>query len=124
MRQALEPKAFIHGNYGRVVPVSSIVGSYSLSNTKHTIRDIHDILKSYYKVARKRFVDDVCKQAAAYHLVTGRDTPIGIFSPAFVTDLSTGELERIAGEGPTSRRRRIELQREIENLELGKQVLV
>lgn len=27
---------------------------------KHTVRDIHDILKSCYKVARKRCVDNVC----------------------------------------------------------------
>ena len=31
-----------------------------LSKMEHTVRDIHDILLSYYKLARKRFVDNVC----------------------------------------------------------------
>ena len=31
-----------------------------VGNMEHTVRDIHDILRSYYKVARKRFVDNVC----------------------------------------------------------------
>lgn len=28
-----------------------------MDNTKHMVQDIHDILKSYFIVARKRFVD-------------------------------------------------------------------
>lgn len=35
----------------------------------HTVQDIHGILESYYKVARKRFVDNVCMQAVDYYLV-------------------------------------------------------
>lgn len=52
-----------------------------LSNMEHTLRDIHDILKSYYKVARKRFVDNVCIRGTDCHLTTGPDTPLRIFSP-------------------------------------------
>ncbi|TVY17611.1 Interferon-induced GTP-binding protein Mx2 [Lachnellula arida] len=31
-----------------------------LSNEEYTVRDLHDTLEAYYKVARKRFVDAVC----------------------------------------------------------------
>ena len=111
--------------YGKnLVRISSIVSNHPLGNAEHTIRDLHDILKSYYKVARKRFVDDVCKQAADYHLVAGPDTPIKVFSPAFVIDLRPDQLESIAGEDLSTRRKRAELQQEINNLEMGRNVLI
>lgn len=34
-----------------------------MSNFTHTIQDLHDILQPYYKVARKRFVDNIYRQA-------------------------------------------------------------
>lgn len=37
--------------------------SINKANSEQTLEYIHDILKSYYKVARKRFVDVVCQQA-------------------------------------------------------------
>lgn len=93
------------------------------SNLDQTVCDLHDILKSYYKVARKRFVDVVCMQAADYYLVTGPDTPIKVFSPAFVYDLTEGQLENIAGEDAITKRKRAELTREIDSLEKGRKLL-
>lgn len=72
------------------------------SNTEHAVRDIHDILRSYYKVARKRFVDNVCIQGTDYHLITGPDIPLRVFSPQFVVELSAERLEAVAGEDTTS----------------------
>ena len=95
-----------------------------MSNVDHTVRDIHDILDSYYKVARKRFVDNVCMQAADHYLVTGPEAPMKLFSPPWVNDLSDERLEEIVGEGRASKRRRLELQREVEDLEAGKAVLL
>jgi hypothetical protein len=40
-----------------------------MSNIEHAVQDLHDILRSYYKVARKRFVDNICMQAAGYLLI-------------------------------------------------------
>ena len=111
-------------NVGQVVRISSIDSSHHMSNAEHTVRDLHDILKSYYKVARKRFVDDVCKQAADYHLIAGPDTPIKVFSPTYVQDLSAEQLESIAGEDEFTRRRRAELQNQISNLDKGRKVLI
>jgi hypothetical protein len=95
----------------------------SISNIGHTIRDIHDILSCYYKVARKRFVDTVCMQATDYHLVTGPDTPLEVFSSGFVVDLTNEQLEMIAGEEVTSIRRRRALNKEIESLLEGRMIL-
>ena len=120
----MEPNIINDPNLGRVVKLSSIVNNHPLSNVEHTVRDLHDIVKSYYKVARKRFVDEVCMQAADHHLVNGPDTPIKVFSPAFVTDLTTEQLDRIAGENLATRKKRVELQREITNLEAGRKVLI
>lgn len=41
----------------------------SMSNEEHIVQDIHDILKSYYKVSRKTSVDSVCRQAVIYFLL-------------------------------------------------------
>ena len=72
-----------------------------MSNVEHIVQEIHDILKSYYEVARKRFADSLCMQAADYHLVTGPRTPLKLFSPSFVHKLTPDQLEDIAGEDVT-----------------------
>lgn len=66
---------------------------------EETVQDIHNILKSYYKVARKRFIDNMCMQAADYYLVTGPAAPMKLFSPSWVYNLSREQLDQIAGGG-------------------------
>ncbi len=39
--------------HGQIVKLDSIMESSRASNLEHTIQDIHDILHSYYMVARK-----------------------------------------------------------------------
>ena len=109
---------------GKVVKLDAILnqGVNTGSNLKHTVDDLHDILHSYYKVARKRFVDIICMQAADHFLVTGQDAPIKVFCPKFVSELSTEQLEAIAGEDLVSKRKREDLKRKIENLEMGKKI--
>lgn len=111
-------------NQGKVVKFDAILnqGVTTGSNLNHTVDDLHDILHSYYKVARKRFVDVVCMQAADYFLVTGHDSPIKVFSPKFVSELTNEQLEAIAGEDLVSKRKREDLKRKIENLEMGKKI--
>lgn len=92
-------------------------------NVEHIVCDLHDILRSYYKVARKRFVDNVCMQAADFYLVTGPDSPVRVFSPAFVLDLTREQLETIAGEDAHTKRKRADLEREIASLIKGKEML-
>ncbi|KAJ5360070.1 dynamin [Penicillium concentricum] len=104
--------------------VSDLVRIHHMSNSKQTVEDIHDILKSYYKVARKRFVENVCMQAADFHLVTGPEAPMNIFSPSWVYCLSPDQLEHIAGEELSIRRRRHRLQKETQDLEAGRKILL
>lgn len=70
----------------RMEHLERIVG---IGNPKHTVQDIHNILKAYYRVAKKRFMDNVCMQATDYYLVCGPETPLKVFSPSFVGNLTS-----------------------------------
>jgi hypothetical protein len=94
-----------------------------MSNVNHVVQEVHDILEAYYKVARKRFTDNLCMQAADYYLVTGPHSPLRLFSPSFVTKLSEEQLMEIAGEDAALRRKRAALNKKISDLEAGKKVL-
>ncbi|KIX04833.1 uncharacterized protein Z518_05704 [Rhinocladiella mackenziei CBS 650.93] len=109
--------------HGQVVPLQDVAQSHPMSNTEHVVQDLHDILFSYYKVARKRFVDSVCMQAADHFLINGPQTPLALFSPMFVSSLNAEQLEAIAGEDYGSRRTRLHLKREIASLEDAKKIL-
>ena len=98
--------------------------SGNMSNVEHTINDLHDILEAYYKVARKRFVDVMCMQAADHYLVNGQSSPLRIFSPAFVNRLSAEDLDKIAGETELVRKKRAKLLHDIEVLEKGRKILM
>ena len=127
LRSALESKAHTQTDgtsFSKVVRLEDIVNTHPMSNTDHIVVEIHDILKSYYKVARKRFVDNLCMQVADFHLITGPDTPLGLFSPQFVGQLSEEQLAEIAGEDAGLKRRRASLKKAIKNLEEGKKILI
>ncbi|RMJ28555.1 DYNc [Aspergillus sp. HF37] len=96
----------------------------SMSNTRHTVQHIHDILKAYYEVASQRFVDNVCMQATDYHLVTGPLTPMKLFAPSFVTGLTAEQLENLAGEEAGVRRKRGQLKKGFQELEAGRKIVL
>ncbi|KAE8415055.1 P-loop containing nucleoside triphosphate hydrolase protein [Aspergillus pseudocaelatus] len=122
-RCKLESKV-INDNYGgEVVRLEDLTVLNHMSNSEYTVQDIHDILESYYKVARKRFVDNICMQAADYYLVTGPETPTKLFSSSLVNKLSNDELGDIAGEDASTVRRRINLKKTISELEEGRRIL-
>ncbi|PYH45956.1 dynamin family protein [Aspergillus saccharolyticus JOP 1030-1] len=109
--------------YG-VVETKKLSYQQNMSNESHTVQDLHDILKAYYRVAMKRFVDNVSMQAADYHLVHGPKTPMKVLSPSFVHSFSPEQLQEIAGEDPSVGRRRAHLKKQIRELEEGKKLLV
>lgn len=123
MSSEIAERSFDDCSHGEVIRVSDIVHQRHMGNVEHTVQDIHDILKSYYKVARKRFVDNVAMQAADYYLVTGPETPMKLFSPSFVNSLTKEQLEEIAGEDAMLRRRRQQLKKEIQELREGRKIL-
>jgi uncharacterized protein YajQ (UPF0234 family) len=106
-----------------VIKLDDLKHTQVRSNEDHTVLQIHDILQSYYKVARKRFVDCVRMQVADTLLVTGQNTPLTLFSAKFVTSMSPETLEDIAGEDMIVRRRRDELEKVIKQLRTGRSII-
>ena len=123
MRAVLAKKSIDDCTHGSVVRLSDITQDHPMSNVDHVVQDIHDILKSYYKVARKRFVDNICMHTADYHLITGPDTPLKLFSPEFIVSMTPEQIEEIAGEDAILKRRRLALKKEIQELEAGRKIL-
>jgi hypothetical protein len=123
MKTAMKEKSFDGGKHGTVVRLDDVVQNHPMSNVEHIVQDIHDILLSYYKIARKRFVDSVYMHAIDHFLVLSSETPLTLFSPAFVNGLDVDQLEMIAGEDNSIKRRRQQLKKEIESLEAGRRIL-
>ena len=119
-----EKKAWTEVTTGKLaVHVDDLAMNHPMSNADHVVRDIHDILQSYYKVARKRFVDNIIMQGAAYHLITGPNTPLKLFNPAFVATMTEEQLEDVAGEDALLKRKRADLKKEMKDLETGRKIL-
>lgn len=124
MQASLEDKIIEDDKHGKVVRVVDIKPQQHMGNVDQIVEELFDILNSYYKVARKRFVDNVFQQAAFYHLIDGPDTPLGLLSPALVTRLSPSQVQEIAGEQPVLIQRRAQLKKEIAELETGRKILL
>lgn len=100
------------------------------SNSEQVREDIHDILLSYYKVSRKRFVDAICQQVVDFFLLNGGrsggeddKSPLKLFDSDLVMALEDGKLENIAGEDAGTKRTREMLTAEIKKLEEAVKVL-
>ncbi|KAI9716189.1 MAG: hypothetical protein M1828_000415 [Chrysothrix sp. TS-e1954] len=125
MRAALESKSVKKDDTDvKWLRVDDLAKTHPMSNEEHVVQDIHDKLRAYYKVARKRFIDNVCVQGAEYHLIGGPTTPLKLFSPEFVMALTPEQLEVIAGEDASVRSQRAELKKELEDLKAGKKILI
>lgn len=59
-------------NHELKVRMDNIYRSVEVNNVNHIVRSL-DILWSYYEAARKRFVNVVCMQGVALHLVKSSD---------------------------------------------------
>jgi hypothetical protein len=68
--------------HGPVVRLDNIMQNHPISNT---VQDLHDILE--------KFVDIICMQGMHYYLITEPSSPLKLFSPAFVIDMSRKQLE-------------------------------
>lgn len=95
----------------------------SKSNVEQVKEEIHDILCSYYKVARKRFVDNVYHQAIDHYLLTGPLSPLVVFSQEWVIKLKAEQLEAIASESITTKERRTTLTTTINDLKIAMRIL-
>ncbi|KAI0474724.1 dynamin GTPase [Xylaria cf. heliscus] len=121
--QRLRDKVVQGCNHGQAVRLEDIARYHPLGNVDHIVFEIHDILRSYYQVALKRFVDNVRMQVADHILVTGAETPLKLFSPTFVVAMTDAQLDEVAGEEPGVRQRRAALEKELSLLEQGRKIL-
>lgn len=116
--------AFIRSASVKAVPISRLKRlTVDKDNTQQIREDILDVLDSYYKVSRKRFVDVVCRQVIGYFLLEGEESPLKLFTSDLVMGLSDDRLEIIAGEDAETKGWRALLESEIENLEAAMKVL-
>lgn len=60
-------------------------------------------------------------QATGYCLLTG---PLGLFSPQFVANLAEDQFMKIAGENAALSRRRAQLNKGIQDLETGRNIMM
>lgn len=93
------------------------------SNAEQVMEDIHDILKSYYKVSRKRFVDSICRLVIDHCLLAGKDSPLMLLKPQLIARMSDEQLDMVAGEDAATKRERKRLESEIAKLEASLKVL-
>ena len=119
----MEKLSFSDCRHGTVVRLEDMVSNHPMSSTANIVQDIHDILQSYYEITRPRFVDNILKLVVGHFLVTGSDTPLKTFCPTFVGSLTSEELEQIAGESPSTKRRRTKLTKESSSLIEAQKIL-
>jgi hypothetical protein len=92
-------------------------------NTQQVCEDILDVLASYYKVARKRFIDAICIEVVGHFFLDGEQSPLRVFPPDLVMYLKDEQLEAIAGEDTETKNHRAMLEAEIKNLEAAAKLL-
>ena len=101
------------GNFD--IDLENLVHHVHLSNEDQAVNDIHDVLKTYYKVAIKRFMDNVVMSVVERELL-GPQASVHRLTPDFVLSLSDEELGAICAEDYTTSASRIGLCDRIERL--------
>ncbi|KAH8689272.1 hypothetical protein GQ44DRAFT_799690, partial [Phaeosphaeriaceae sp. PMI808] len=119
-RSLMNMKAWRIGDDSRqpLLRVEDVLNSYA-SNEEQTTEELADILRSYHKVARKRFADNVCKQVIDHILVCSKQGPLQAFSAELVGKLSAEGLDRLVDEDSRIAVKRKRLQAEVEVLDQG-----
>ncbi|KAH8710117.1 hypothetical protein GQ44DRAFT_714671 [Phaeosphaeriaceae sp. PMI808] len=112
---------------GCIIDLQRLMQSVHLSNEDQAVDDIHDTLKAYYKVAMKRFTDNVVVQIAE-RVLLGLEGPVKTLTPGMINDLHDNELMELAGENFATSSNRNELMNKYERfqraLDIAKQALV
>ncbi|KAL4869856.1 hypothetical protein BDV12DRAFT_70161 [Aspergillus spectabilis] len=107
VRIRLEKMGFVESE-SKYTSLSTLMQGLHISNEDQAVNDIHDILKAYYKVALKRFADNVVIQTVERYIL-GRDGPVRALCSEMVNDLDDGELLELAGESFLTSSMRVEL---------------
>jgi hypothetical protein len=107
--------------YPATINFAQMKANVQLSNETSAVYDIHDLLKAYYKVSLKRFIDNVGNQVVE-RILLGPEGPLAIFTPQYVSGLSDAEKESIAGEDEVTSETRRELGVQMERLALAREI--
>ncbi|KAI0447104.1 hypothetical protein F4803DRAFT_397297 [Xylaria telfairii] len=105
-----------HENYLFLKPSQLQYLDINKGNATQVREHMHDLLSSYYGVARKRFVDVIYQQAVNHYLLFGEESPLKIFNTEMVLSLNEEQLDMIAAEDAPVKQRREKLVRDIDNL--------
>ena len=103
------------GEY-QTIDLAAITRAAHLSNEGQAVNDIHDILKAYYKVALKRYMDNVVLQVVE-RIYLGSNGPVRAIGPEYVGTLSDTELADIAAESYTTSSTRTEIGYKLQRLD-------
>ncbi|KAL5345014.1 hypothetical protein ACLOAV_009967 [Pseudogymnoascus australis] len=103
------------GQY-QTIDLAAITRAAHLSNEDQAVNDIHDILKAYYKVALKRYMDNVVLQVIE-RIYLGSNGPVRAISPEYVKTLSDTELAGIAAESYATSSTRTEIGYKLQRLD-------
>ncbi|KAH6632477.1 P-loop containing nucleoside triphosphate hydrolase protein [Chaetomium tenue] len=101
---------YLSGHYDLSRLVASLAVISESAMTRPAAMEAMDCLDAYYKVALKRFMDDVAVEVIEAKLVSAIDD---IFSPVKVYQMSPELVSRIAGESEDSRTEREQLSRQL-----------
>ena len=98
------------------VDLKAVANKAHLSNEDQAVNDIHDILKAYYKVALKRFTDNIVIQVVerCYLSSTG---PIKSISAEYIGGLPDTDLAHLAAENYATSSSRNDVNAKLERLE-------
>ncbi|KAI6597386.1 hypothetical protein MCOR06_002073 [Pyricularia oryzae] len=99
------------------------IATHNQSNAEHMQEYIHDVLKSYYKVAMKRFIDNISLYVVHHDLLYAEDGPLNVFNSKFVHSLDEFQLDQLAGENSLVKAEREKLSQDIENFGAALRVL-
>lgn len=111
----------IEDGYRLPVSLPELTNAVHLSNEDQAVYDIHDILKASYKVAIKRFMDNVVVGVVERSWL-GPVGFVGIFNGEFVGRLSDEELASIAAENYSTTNVRAELKEKLHRFEEARRI--
>ncbi|KAK5991349.1 Interferon-induced GTP-binding protein Mx1 [Cladobotryum mycophilum] len=105
---------------GKILEKLAIGKDTSVETTR---QKIHDVLYTYYDIARSRFIDVVCQQVIDHFLLHAPGGPLAVLSDQVVLEMTPDQLEAIAGEDMGSRGKRERLVKDIDMLSKALKIL-
>lgn len=120
IKDQLEPHKDSHGDVS-LQKIPTVMENKS--NVEYMRAEIRNILRAYYKVASKRFVDYVYYQAVDHCPLSGPDSPLLLFSEKWVLDLDDKKLASIASENQQITDRRARLEKKVQDLKKAVEIL-